>query len=82
MSPPEGMAEPGHPRSTVYPLLYRHGEQVEPRYLHGSPSPSWGAQDSGPCPPAASIHHCAAGGLAGALGCSRGASDPLNKVKI
>uniref|UniRef100_A0A8C9CBD4 Nuclear receptor corepressor 2 n=1 Tax=Phocoena sinus TaxID=42100 RepID=A0A8C9CBD4_PHOSS len=38
VSPPEGMAEPGHPRSTVYPLLYRHGEQVEPSRM-GSKSP-------------------------------------------
>ncbi|XP_073916880.1 nuclear receptor corepressor 2 isoform X2 [Castor canadensis] len=38
VSPPEGMAEPGHPRSAVYPLLYRDGEQAEPRM--GSKSPS------------------------------------------
>ncbi|XP_061025328.1 nuclear receptor corepressor 2 isoform X19 [Eubalaena glacialis] len=37
VSPPEGMAEPGHPRSTMYPLLYRDGEQAEPRM--GSKSP-------------------------------------------
>lgn len=37
VSPPEGMSEPGHPRSTVYPLLYRDGEPVEPRM--GSKSP-------------------------------------------
>lgn len=38
VSPPEGMAEPGHPRSTMYPLLYRDGEQVEPSRM-GSKSP-------------------------------------------
>lgn len=32
VSPPEGMTEPGHSRSTAYPLLYRDGEQGEPRY--------------------------------------------------
>ncbi|XP_021554266.1 nuclear receptor corepressor 2 isoform X6 [Neomonachus schauinslandi] len=37
VSPPEGMAEPGHPRSAMYPLLYRDGEQAEPRM--GSKSP-------------------------------------------
>lgn len=37
VSPPEGMAEPGHPRSAMYPLLYRDGEQTEPRYLCGLP---------------------------------------------
>uniref|UniRef100_G3TPP4 Nuclear receptor corepressor 2 n=1 Tax=Loxodonta africana TaxID=9785 RepID=G3TPP4_LOXAF len=37
VSPPEGMAEPGHPRGAVYPLLYRDGEQTEPRM--GSKSP-------------------------------------------
>ena len=42
VSPPEGMAEPGHPRSAMYPLLYRDGEQAEPRYLHGSPLPFLG----------------------------------------
>ncbi|XP_057381934.1 nuclear receptor corepressor 2 isoform X13 [Balaenoptera acutorostrata] len=38
VSPPEGMAEPGHPRSTMYPLLYRDGEQAEPSRM-GSKSP-------------------------------------------
>ncbi|XP_021563925.1 nuclear receptor corepressor 2-like, partial [Carlito syrichta] len=38
VSPPEGMAEPGHPRSTVFPLLYRDGEQAEPSRM-GSKSP-------------------------------------------
>ncbi|KAM5238869.1 nuclear receptor corepressor 2 isoform 2-T2 [Ctenodactylus gundi] len=37
VSPPEGMAEPGRPRGAMYPLLYRDGEQVEPRI--GSKSP-------------------------------------------
>ncbi|XP_057602319.1 nuclear receptor corepressor 2 isoform X18 [Hippopotamus amphibius kiboko] len=37
VSPPEGMTEPGHPRSTMYPLLYRDGEQAESRM--GSKSP-------------------------------------------
>ncbi|XP_062942139.1 nuclear receptor corepressor 2 isoform X6 [Cynocephalus volans] len=37
VSPPEGMTEPGHPRSAVYPLLYRDGEPTEPRM--GSKSP-------------------------------------------
>ncbi|XP_060049263.1 nuclear receptor corepressor 2 isoform X5 [Erinaceus europaeus] len=37
VSPPEGMAEPGHPRSAVYPVLYRDGESAEPRV--GSKSP-------------------------------------------
>ncbi|XP_043758007.1 nuclear receptor corepressor 2 isoform X14 [Cervus elaphus] len=37
VSPPEGMVEPGHPRGTMYPLLYRDGEQMEPRM--GSKSP-------------------------------------------
>uniref|UniRef100_A0A8C6S206 Nuclear receptor co-repressor 2 n=1 Tax=Nannospalax galili TaxID=1026970 RepID=A0A8C6S206_NANGA len=37
VSPPEGMVEPGHPRSAMYPLLYREGEQGEPRM--GSKSP-------------------------------------------
>eukprot|EP00072_Mus_musculus_P074488 XP_017176251.1 PREDICTED: nuclear receptor corepressor 2 isoform X23 [Mus musculus] len=37
VSPPEGMTEPGHARSTAYPLLYRDGEQGEPRM--GSKSP-------------------------------------------
>lgn len=32
VSPPEGMTEPGHARSAAYPLLYRDGEQGEPRY--------------------------------------------------
>lgn len=38
MSPPEGLAEPGHPRSTMYPLLYRDGEQAETRYLRDAPA--------------------------------------------
>ncbi|XP_066871223.1 nuclear receptor corepressor 2 isoform X10 [Kogia breviceps] len=38
VSPPEGMAEPGHPRGTMYPLLYRDGEQVEPSRM-GPKSP-------------------------------------------
>nr|XP_045362312.1 nuclear receptor corepressor 2-like [Camelus bactrianus] len=38
VSPPEGMAEPGHPRSAMYPLLYRDGEQAEPSRM-GSKSP-------------------------------------------
>lgn len=33
VSPPEGTAEPGHTRNAMYPLLYRDGEQAEPRYL-------------------------------------------------
>ncbi|XP_021113299.1 nuclear receptor corepressor 2 isoform X3 [Heterocephalus glaber] len=37
VSPPESMTEPGHPRSAMYPLLYRDGEQVEARM--GSKSP-------------------------------------------
>ncbi|KAM4827650.1 nuclear receptor corepressor 2 [Thomomys bottae] len=37
VSPPEGLPEPGHPRSSVYPLLYRDGEQMETRM--GSKSP-------------------------------------------
>ncbi|XP_013359088.1 PREDICTED: nuclear receptor corepressor 2 isoform X6 [Chinchilla lanigera] len=37
VSPPESVAEPGHPRSAMYPLLYRDGEQAEPRM--GSKSP-------------------------------------------
>ncbi|KAK7802334.1 hypothetical protein U0070_025286 [Myodes glareolus] len=37
VSPPEGLTEPGHPRSTAYPLLYRDGEPGEPRM--GSKSP-------------------------------------------
>lgn len=40
MSPPEGVAEPGHARSTMYPLLYRDGDQAEPRYLSGTARPS------------------------------------------
>jgi hypothetical protein len=56
VSPPEGMAEPGHPRSAVYPLLYRDGEQAEPRYpvaktspqrLHPYPRPSSGSAEFG-----------------------------------
>ncbi|XP_045152664.1 nuclear receptor corepressor 2 [Echinops telfairi] len=42
VSPPEGMAEPGHPRGAVYPLLYRDGEQAEPRM--GSKSPGHTSQ--------------------------------------
>ncbi|XP_069353318.1 nuclear receptor corepressor 2 isoform X1 [Eulemur rufifrons] len=38
VSPPEGLTEPGHPRSAVYPLLYRDGEQTEPSRM-GSKSP-------------------------------------------
>lgn len=38
MSSPEGMVEPVHPRAAMYPLLYRDGEQVEPRY-HRAPRP-------------------------------------------
>ncbi|XP_057602316.1 nuclear receptor corepressor 2 isoform X15 [Hippopotamus amphibius kiboko] len=38
VSPPEGMTEPGHPRSTMYPLLYRDGEQAESSRM-GSKSP-------------------------------------------
>ncbi|XP_047418835.1 nuclear receptor corepressor 2 isoform X8 [Sciurus carolinensis] len=38
VSPPEGMTEPGHPRSAIYPLLYRDGEQAEPSRM-GSKSP-------------------------------------------
>ncbi|XP_043758012.1 nuclear receptor corepressor 2 isoform X19 [Cervus elaphus] len=38
VSPPEGMVEPGHPRGTMYPLLYRDGEQMEPSRM-GSKSP-------------------------------------------
>ncbi|KAM5311382.1 nuclear receptor corepressor 2 isoform 7-T9 [Glossophaga mutica] len=38
VSPPEGGAEPGHPRSAMYPLLYRDGEQAEPSRM-GSKSP-------------------------------------------
>lgn len=45
VSPPEGMAEPGHPRSAMYPLLYRDGEQAEPRYPLGT-----GLQGTGPQP--------------------------------
>ncbi|XP_040843066.1 nuclear receptor corepressor 2 [Ochotona curzoniae] len=37
VSPPEGLAEPGRPRSAVYPLLYRDGEQAEPRMGPKSP---------------------------------------------
>nr|XP_035114031.2 nuclear receptor corepressor 2 isoform X17 [Callithrix jacchus] len=37
VSPPESMTESGHPRSAVYPLLYRDGEHTEPRM--GSKSP-------------------------------------------
>ncbi|XP_036870296.2 nuclear receptor corepressor 2 isoform X16 [Manis javanica] len=37
VSPPEGTAEPGHTRNAMYPLLYRDGEQAEPRM--GSKSP-------------------------------------------
>lgn len=46
--------EPGHPRATMYPLLYQDGEQVEPRYHHACPPPTpTGAADSAPCPPVA-----------------------------
>ncbi|XP_054551400.1 nuclear receptor corepressor 2 isoform X6 [Talpa occidentalis] len=38
VSPPEGLAEPGHPRSAMYPLLYRDGEPAEPSRM-GSKSP-------------------------------------------
>ncbi|XP_032099722.1 nuclear receptor corepressor 2 isoform X8 [Sapajus apella] len=38
VSPPEGMTEPGHSRSAVYPLLYRDGEHTEPSRM-GSKSP-------------------------------------------
>lgn len=31
VSPPEGLAEPGHPRSAMFPLLYREGETGESR---------------------------------------------------
>ncbi|KAF6082204.1 nuclear receptor corepressor 2 [Phyllostomus discolor] len=37
VSPPESGVEPGHPRGAMYPLLYRDGEQAEPRM--GSKSP-------------------------------------------
>lgn len=37
VSPPEGLAEPGHPRSAMFPLLYREGETGESRM--GSKSP-------------------------------------------
>lgn len=50
VSPPEGMAEPGHPRSAMYPPLYRDGEQVEPRYLMAAPA-TMEARDPAPCPP-------------------------------
>lgn len=39
VSPPEGLTEPGHPRSTAYPLLYRDGEPGEPRYPGHKPCP-------------------------------------------
>ncbi|XP_014642726.1 PREDICTED: nuclear receptor corepressor 2 [Ceratotherium simum simum] len=38
VSPPEGMGEPGHPRSAMYSLLYRDGEQAESSRV-GSKSP-------------------------------------------
>uniref|UniRef100_A0A452SEV0 Nuclear receptor corepressor 2 n=1 Tax=Ursus americanus TaxID=9643 RepID=A0A452SEV0_URSAM len=38
VSPPEGMAEAAHPRSAMYPLLYRDGEPAEPSRM-GSKSP-------------------------------------------
>nr|XP_035114030.2 nuclear receptor corepressor 2 isoform X16 [Callithrix jacchus] len=38
VSPPESMTESGHPRSAVYPLLYRDGEHTEPSRM-GSKSP-------------------------------------------
>uniref|UniRef100_A0A674K480 Nuclear receptor corepressor 2 n=1 Tax=Terrapene triunguis TaxID=2587831 RepID=A0A674K480_9SAUR len=37
VSPPDGMGEPEHTRSTSYPILYREGEQSEQRM--GSKSP-------------------------------------------
>ncbi|XP_053862059.1 nuclear receptor corepressor 2 isoform X10 [Malaclemys terrapin pileata] len=37
VSPPDGMGEPEHTRSTLYPILYREGEQSEQRM--GSKSP-------------------------------------------
>uniref|UniRef100_A0A8C3IQF6 Nuclear receptor corepressor 2 n=1 Tax=Chrysemys picta bellii TaxID=8478 RepID=A0A8C3IQF6_CHRPI len=37
VSPPDGMGEPEHARSTSYPILYREGEQSEQRM--GSKSP-------------------------------------------
>uniref|UniRef100_A0A673VQD8 Nuclear receptor corepressor 2 n=1 Tax=Suricata suricatta TaxID=37032 RepID=A0A673VQD8_SURSU len=43
VSPPEGMAEPGHPRGAMYPLLYRDGDQVEPSRV-GSRSPGNSSQ--------------------------------------
>uniref|UniRef100_A0A8C9KDC2 Nuclear receptor corepressor 2 n=1 Tax=Panthera tigris altaica TaxID=74533 RepID=A0A8C9KDC2_PANTA len=43
VSPPEGMAEPGHPRSAMYPLLYRDGDQAEPSRM-GSKSPGNSSQ--------------------------------------
>ncbi|XP_023576310.1 nuclear receptor corepressor 2 isoform X3 [Octodon degus] len=42
VSPPESVTEPGHPRSTMYPLLYRDGDQTEPRM--GSKSPGNASQ--------------------------------------
>ncbi|XP_054568371.1 nuclear receptor corepressor 2 isoform X3 [Eptesicus fuscus] len=38
VSPPEGLAEPGHPRSAMYPPLYRDGEPAESSRM-GSKSP-------------------------------------------
>ncbi|XP_077015703.1 nuclear receptor corepressor 2 isoform X10 [Tamandua tetradactyla] len=38
VSPPEGLSEPGHPRSAMHPMLYRGGEQPEPGRM-GSKSP-------------------------------------------
>lgn len=41
VSPPESMSEPGHARSAMYPLLYRDGEQAEPRYsTYHPPTPN------------------------------------------
>lgn len=70
VSPPEGMVEPGHLRGTMYPLLYRDGEQAEPRYLLSGPFPSWGTQEYSPCPPVALVHRCAIEGLTRASGCN------------
>lgn len=58
VSPPEGMAEPGHPRSAMYPLLYRDGDQVEPRYLRGTPPHPWMLVIQ---PPLALVHCCVVG---------------------
>ncbi|XP_028912615.1 nuclear receptor corepressor 2 isoform X1 [Ornithorhynchus anatinus] len=42
ISPPEGMGESEHTRSAAYPMLYREGEQGEPRM--GSKSPGNNSQ--------------------------------------